>query len=152
MDACRARTRNGHQRSNQAACLPDTDLLTIETNVIHERYKFINLHKYCVVCKLHLAGLLARSTRTFLGICWLASRSGTTPNVNGARWQGASESVIESLARVLQLDEAERDHLYDDLARAASRPVGHTPIDDPRPDLECLAGQAPGLNPLCSPT
>jgi transcriptional regulator with XRE-family HTH domain len=32
---------------------------------------------------------------------------------------GVSESVIESLARALQLDEAERDHLYD-LARAAS--------------------------------
>ena len=32
---------------------------------------------------------------------------------------GVSESVLESLARALQLDEAERDHLQD-LARAAS--------------------------------
>ena len=35
---------------------------------------------------------------------------------------GASESVLEALAGALQLDEAERAHLFD-LARAASSPV-----------------------------
>src|SRR6476659_1495674 len=34
---------------------------------------------------------------------------------------GASDSVLDGLARALQLDEAERDHLVD-LARASDRP------------------------------
>lgn len=38
---------------------------------------------------------------------------------------GASDSVLDSLAHALQLDEAERTHLYD-LARAAT-PSGRAP-------------------------
>ncbi len=40
--------------------------------------------------------------------------------------RGASESVLNALARALQLDEAERIHLFD-LARAATPPSGPTP-------------------------
>src|SRR4051812_43089691 len=36
---------------------------------------------------------------------------------------GASEQVLDALARALQLDEAERTHLFD-LARSASTPSG----------------------------
>src|SRR3954453_8798986 len=36
---------------------------------------------------------------------------------------GVSESVLEALARALQLDDAERAHLFD-LARAAQPPTG----------------------------
>jgi hypothetical protein len=39
---------------------------------------------------------------------------------------GASEPVLEALAAALQLDEAERAHLYD-LARASSAPRGRAP-------------------------
>ena len=44
---------------------------------------------------------------------------------------GASESVLEALARALQLDEAERAHLFD-LARAA-QPVDARPAPSPTP-------------------
>ena len=52
---------------------------------------------------------------------------------------GASESVLEALARALQLDEAERAHLFD-LARAAqpagARPRRHRPKPRIRPEIQ----------------
>src|SRR4029453_11463655 len=44
---------------------------------------------------------------------------------------GASDSVLEALAHALQLDEAERAHLYD-LARAATAPRRSTAGPSPR--------------------
>jgi transcriptional regulator with XRE-family HTH domain len=58
---------------------------------------------------------------------------------------GVSESVIESLARALQLDEAEREHLYD-LARAASpsarprRKIGQTVSPSVQRMLDSMVG------------
>src|ERR671912_2725110 len=54
---------------------------------------------------------------------------------------GASEGVLEALARALQLDDAERAHLFD-LARAA-RPIGPPPRRRPakhrvRPSVQQL--------------
>lgn len=54
---------------------------------------------------------------------------------------GASESVLEALARALQLDEAERSHLFD-LARAAQT----TPATRRRRPTKRWYGQA------CSPS
>ncbi|WP_062289400.1 helix-turn-helix transcriptional regulator [Demequina phytophila] len=52
---------------------------------------------------------------------------------------GASESVLEALANALQLDDAERDHLFD-LARAAgpasSRAAGRRPTGTVRPTVQ----------------
>ncbi|GAA3762348.1 helix-turn-helix transcriptional regulator [Salinactinospora qingdaonensis] len=51
---------------------------------------------------------------------------------------GASESVLDALARALQLDEAERDHLFD-LARAAGadrRRPRHAPPTSVRPGVQ----------------
>lgn len=52
---------------------------------------------------------------------------------------GASESVLEALANALQLDDAERDHLFD-LARAAgpasSRAAGRRPTGSVRPTVQ----------------
>ncbi|WP_062464138.1 helix-turn-helix transcriptional regulator [Demequina soli] len=54
---------------------------------------------------------------------------------------GASESVLDALANALQLDEAERDHLFD-LARAAgpasSRAVGRRPTGTVRPTVQAI--------------
>jgi transcriptional regulator with XRE-family HTH domain len=51
---------------------------------------------------------------------------------------GASETVVDALARALQLDEAERTHLFD-LARQASGPrraVGRRRTTDVRPSIQ----------------
>ena len=48
------------------------------------------------------------------------------------RADGASDSVLEGIARALQLDEAERSHLFD-LARAAAGQVGPTAPRRPAP-------------------
>lgn len=51
---------------------------------------------------------------------------------------GVSESVLDSLTRALQLDDAEREHLFD-LARAAgasSRPSRRTPPQQVRPGVQ----------------
>lgn len=64
------------------------------------------------------------------------------PSATGARRPGgASDSVLEALARALQLDEAERAHLFD-LARAA-QPMGPPPRRRParqriRPSVQQL--------------
>src|ERR1700744_1293602 len=47
------------------------------------------------------------------------------------RAHGASESVLEGIARALQLDEAERAHLFD-LARASAGPAGRVRPAVPR--------------------
>ena len=58
------------------------------------------------------------------------------------RAAGASDSVLEGVARALQLDEAERAHLFD-LARAAAAPrapqAPHRPMSQP--------GRGPGIRP-----
>ena len=48
--------------------------------------------------------------------CWPVSRRTNTSDWNAASLVGASDSVLDALARALQLDDAERDHLFD-LAR-----------------------------------
>ncbi|WP_062466593.1 helix-turn-helix transcriptional regulator [Demequina maris] len=54
---------------------------------------------------------------------------------------GASDSVLDALANALQLDEAERDHLFD-LARAAgpasSRASGRRPTGTVRPTIQAI--------------
>jgi transcriptional regulator with XRE-family HTH domain len=53
---------------------------------------------------------------------------------------GVSESVLDALTRALQLDDAEREHLFD-LARAAgasSRPSRRTPPQQVRPGVQCI--------------
>lgn len=52
---------------------------------------------------------------------------------------GASESVLDSLARALQLDEAEREHLFTLARTAGSGPKGHTsPPTSVRPPIRHL--------------
>jgi transcriptional regulator with XRE-family HTH domain len=58
------------------------------------------------------------------------------------RAAGASESVLEGIARALQLDEAERAHLFD-LARTAAAPA--IPRTPRRPASQ--AGRGPGIRP-----
>src|ERR687896_469568 len=50
---------------------------------------------------------------------------------------GASDSVLEALARALQLDDAERAHLFD-LARAVHPPRRRPPIPHPRLPVQQL--------------
>ncbi|HEU4331637.1 MAG TPA: helix-turn-helix domain-containing protein, partial [Lapillicoccus sp.] len=63
---------------------------------------------------------------------------------------GVSDSVLESVAQALRLDEAERDHLYD-LARAArptSRSSRRRPTPGVRPSVQRILdamGTAPAL-------
>ncbi len=84
---------------------------------------------------------------------WPESAWSTTPAWSGGNLAGVSESVLESLANALQLDDAERAHLYD-LARAASeggrsrrRPVRKQVI---RPGvqltLDAISGSPPPLS------
>ena len=53
--------------------------------------------------------------------CSPASASTTTPGSSAATRAGVSDTVLDALARALQLDDAERAHLFD-LARAARNP------------------------------
>lgn len=78
---------------------------------------------------------------------------------------GASETVLDALARALQLDEAERTHLFD-LARAASTPrrgAGRGRATHVRPSIQRILdtlntpayartgrGDIVAVNPLCS--
>jgi len=52
--------------------------------------------------------------------------------------RGVSESVLDSLARALQLDEAERTHLYDlaNAVNAAGRPAKRGPKPQVRPSIQ----------------
>jgi transcriptional regulator with XRE-family HTH domain len=52
--------------------------------------------------------------------------------------QGVSESVLESLTRALQLDEAERAHLFDLARRTAATPARRRPAQRVRPGLQQL--------------
>jgi transcriptional regulator with XRE-family HTH domain len=52
--------------------------------------------------------------------------------------QGVSESVLESLTRALQLDEAERAHLFDLARRTAVTPARRRPAQRVRPGLQQL--------------
>jgi len=52
--------------------------------------------------------------------------------------QGVSESVLESLARALQLDEAERAHLFDLARRTTATPARRRPAQRVRPGLQQL--------------
>jgi transcriptional regulator with XRE-family HTH domain len=62
------------------------------------------------------------------------------PRLERGNLQGASESVLDAVARALLLDEAERAHLFD-LARAAGtspRARRRTPPQRVRPGIERL--------------
>ena len=50
--------------------------------------------------------------------CWPGSASSYYTRLERGNLTGASDGVLESVARALQLDDAERAHLFD-LARAA---------------------------------
>jgi transcriptional regulator with XRE-family HTH domain len=52
--------------------------------------------------------------------------------------QGVSESVLENLARALQLDEAERAHLFDLTRRTPATPARRRPAQRVRPGLQQL--------------
>jgi hypothetical protein len=54
--------------------------------------------------------------------CWPASAASTTPCLERGNLGGVSDSVLDAVANAVQLDEAERNHLFD-LARAAGRPT-----------------------------
>jgi len=52
--------------------------------------------------------------------------------------QGVSESVLENLARALQLDDAERAHLFDLTRRTTATPARRRPAQRVRPGLQQL--------------
>jgi hypothetical protein len=52
--------------------------------------------------------------------------------------QGVSDTVLEALARALQLDEAERAHLFDLARSTASTPARRRPVQRVRPGLQQL--------------
>ena len=92
-----------------------------------------------------------------------ASASSTTPSSSAATLAGVSDSVLDALARALQLDEAERAHLVD-LARtagpaarrAASRPAsGSGPrvqrVLDSMTDMPAFVLQRPPGHPRRQP-
>ena len=74
-----------------------------------------------------------------------ASGDGTTHIWNAATWGGVSDSVLDGVCHALQLDDAERDHLYR-LVRAVGtrRPSRRTPVS---PVEDC-----DGLYACCAPT
>jgi hypothetical protein len=51
--------------------------------------------------------------------CWPGSASATTPSPERGKLTGVSDTVLDAIADTLQLDEAERAHLFD-LARATN--------------------------------
>lgn len=59
--------------------------------------------------------------------CSPVSASTTTSAWNAASSCGASEEVLDALCRALQLDDAERSHLYDLAAAQRQRPALRTP-------------------------
>ena len=91
------------------------------------------------------------STRRVAGLrrAEVAMLAGVSPDyytrLERGNLSGVSDSVLDAIARALQLDDAERSHLYD-LARAANptaRTRARRPTKQPiRPGVQSLRGHA----------